>query len=114
MQRTEEAAMTTPTDPGISQKAFNAYRHAYLRVTTRGQTRLQTSTFLAGLTFAAFAASLATPYIATPLSVPPDIGKLVQDPLWLNSALQVLAGTLLALTTYLAIFAQRTEKVKSA
>ncbi len=61
--------MGTNQPPSLTadqERDFRTSRHYYLRVNSQGQNRLTISTFLTGLTFASFAALLASPPVASP------------------------------------------------
>ena len=72
-------------------RAFKEARHRFLRVDTQGHTRLTISTFLTGLTFAAFAALLNAPPLA-----PAPGSSLTPDQL-----LFTLSRTLMSIATLL-------------
>jgi len=90
----------------LTIQEFNKCRHEYLKVSSQAPTRLTVSTFLAGLSFAAFAAILPTAYIPSP--GPTELSRLlngsamltaVLDPAWLGTALFAACGVLLGLTS---------------
>lgn len=100
--------MSAPT----SGETFTRPRHYFLRISTQGQNRLTISTFLAGLTFAGFAALLTTSVPTPPLG---NLGTLRwQDTLqngdwWAGLLLTIVtivlgAATLAFLVTVVATY----------
>ena len=84
--------MSAPADGEM----FTRSRHYFLRISTQGQNRLTISTFLAGLTFAAFAALLTTSVPTPPLG---NLGMLRWQDTLQNG--DWWAGLLLAVVTIL-------------
>jgi len=96
----------------LTIQEFNERRHEYLKVSSQAPTRLTVSTFLGGLSFAAFAAILPTAYIPSP--GPTELSRLlngsamltaVLDPAWLGTALFAACGVFLGLTSIVFLLA---------
>jgi len=90
-----------------SGETFNRSRHYFLRVSTQGQNRLTISTFLAGLTFAAFAALLTTSVPTPPIG---DLGTLrwqdtLQNGDWWAGLLLSIVTILLGAATFAFLLA---------
>jgi hypothetical protein len=90
-----------------SSQDFSQIRHYYLRVSTQGQNRLTIGTFLAGLTFAAFAALLTTS-IPTPgwSSLGPlTVNETLGNGDWWSALLLALVAILLGVATFTFLLA---------